>query len=175
MRATGIHRLSLRRPHDDAGWAERTRVQRPNGRPRDATADDAPRKRLGRSVDGRRARSTARPTRSKWAPEPATCVVMAAEGYPGTPKTGQKIFGLDSVTDAVVFHAGTKRVGDDIVTAGWPRTRRDRTRPICRTASIAPTPQFRRSISTACNTGATSALRAWNDTIVEVRARSSDG
>jgi phosphoribosylamine--glycine ligase len=44
--------------------------------------------------------------------------VIAAEGYPGTPKTGQKISGLDSVTDAVVFHAGTKRVGTDIVTAG---------------------------------------------------------
>jgi phosphoribosylamine--glycine ligase len=54
----------------------------------------------------------------KWSPEPATCVVMAAAGYPGTPQTGQKITGLDSVSDAVVFHAGTKRVGDDIVTAG---------------------------------------------------------
>ena len=54
----------------------------------------------------------------EWAAEPATCVVIAAEGYPGTPKTGQKISGLDSVTDAMVFHAGTKRVGDDIVTAG---------------------------------------------------------
>jgi phosphoribosylamine--glycine ligase len=43
---------------------------------------------------------------------------MAAAGYPGTPETGQKISGLDSVSDAVVFHAGTKRVGDDIVTAG---------------------------------------------------------
>jgi phosphoribosylamine--glycine ligase len=54
----------------------------------------------------------------QWAPEPATCVVIAAEGYPGTPKTGRKISGLDAVTDAVVFHGGTKRVGDDIVTAG---------------------------------------------------------
>ncbi len=54
----------------------------------------------------------------RWSPEPATCVVMAAEGYPGSPKTGQKISGLDTVPDAVVFHAGTKRVGDDIVISG---------------------------------------------------------
>lgn len=58
------------------------------------------------------------PDALKWAAEPATCVVIAAEGYPGTPKTGQKISGLDSVTDAMVFHAGTKRMGDEIVTAG---------------------------------------------------------
>ena len=54
----------------------------------------------------------------QWSPEPATCVVMAAAGYPGNPQTGQKISGLDDVRDAVVFHAGTKRAGDDIVTAG---------------------------------------------------------
>lgn len=58
------------------------------------------------------------PDSLQWSPEPATCVVMAAEGYPGTPKTGQKISGLDSVTGAVVFHAGTRRSGDDIVTSG---------------------------------------------------------
>jgi phosphoribosylamine--glycine ligase len=54
----------------------------------------------------------------QWSPEPATCVVMAAAGYPGTPQTGQKISGLDKVSDAVVFHAGTKRAGSDIVTSG---------------------------------------------------------
>lgn len=64
------------------------------------------------------ARGALTPDALEWAPEPATCVVIAAEGYPGTPKTGQKISGLDSVTDAMVFHAGTKRVGHDIVTAG---------------------------------------------------------
>ena len=30
------------------------------------------------------------PDMLEWAPEPATCVVMAAEGYPAAPKTGQK-------------------------------------------------------------------------------------
>jgi phosphoribosylamine--glycine ligase len=59
------------------------------------------------------------PDAIRWSPEPATCVVMAAAGYPAKPETGQKISGLDDVgDDAVVFHAGTKRVGDDIVTAG---------------------------------------------------------
>jgi phosphoribosylamine--glycine ligase len=58
------------------------------------------------------------PDALQWSPEPATCVVMAAAGYPGTPQTGQKISGLDDVSDAVVFHAGTKRVGNDIVTSG---------------------------------------------------------
>lgn len=64
------------------------------------------------------ARGTLIPDMLRWSSEPATCVVMAAAGYPGTPQTGQKITGLDDVTDAVVFHAGTKRVGEDIVTAG---------------------------------------------------------
>ncbi len=64
------------------------------------------------------ARGELTPEALQWSPEPATCVVMAAAGYPGTPQTGQKISGLDDVSDAVVFHAGTKRVGEDIVTAG---------------------------------------------------------
>ncbi len=64
------------------------------------------------------ARGTLTPDAMGWSPEPATCVVMAAAGYPGVPQTGQTISGLDSVTDAVVFHAGTKRSGGDIVTAG---------------------------------------------------------
>ena len=64
------------------------------------------------------ARGALKPDALQWSPEPATCVVMAAACYPGTPQTGQKIFGLDPVSDAVVFHAGTKRIGDDIVVAG---------------------------------------------------------
>jgi phosphoribosylamine--glycine ligase len=64
------------------------------------------------------ARGTLTPDALRWSPEPATCVVMAAAGYPGTPQTGKKISGLDSVSDAVIFHAGTKRSGNDIVTSG---------------------------------------------------------
>jgi phosphoribosylamine---glycine ligase len=58
------------------------------------------------------------PDKLEWSPEPATCVVLASAGYPGAYTSGQKITGLDSVSNAVVFHAGTKRQGEDIVTNG---------------------------------------------------------
>ncbi len=54
----------------------------------------------------------------EWSPEPATCVVMASGGYPGAFQSGHKITGIESVTGAKVFHAGTKREGSDLVTAG---------------------------------------------------------
>jgi phosphoribosylamine--glycine ligase len=54
----------------------------------------------------------------EWSRDPATCVVMASGGYPGAFKTGEKITGIEKVTEAVVFHAGTKRDGGDLVTAG---------------------------------------------------------
>jgi len=54
----------------------------------------------------------------EWSPEPATCVVMASGGYPGAFRTGEKITGIENAGDAVVFHAGTRRDGQDLVTAG---------------------------------------------------------
>ena len=48
-------------------------------------------------------------------------VVLASEGYPASPRTGDVIDGLDAaaaVDGAVVFHAGTRRQGGDVVTAG---------------------------------------------------------
>jgi phosphoribosylamine--glycine ligase len=51
----------------------------------------------------------------------AVCVVMASGGYPGDYAKGKPILGLDDAAklDGVqVFHAGTKRSGDDIVTSG---------------------------------------------------------
>lgn len=56
--------------------------------------------------------------RLEWSPNPATCVVMASGGYPGTFETGKKITGIEDVCDAVVFHAGTRRDGSGLVTAG---------------------------------------------------------
>jgi phosphoribosylamine--glycine ligase len=53
-----------------------------------------------------------------WSPDPATCVVMASGGYPGAFSTGKKITGIESVEDAVVFEAGVKREGEDLITAG---------------------------------------------------------
>jgi phosphoribosylamine--glycine ligase len=49
----------------------------------------------------------------------AVCVVVAAAGYPGTVRTGDVIGNLPASTDdVVVFHAGTTRQGDKLVTAG---------------------------------------------------------
>jgi phosphoribosylamine--glycine ligase len=55
-----------------------------------------------------------------WDPRPAMCVVVASGGYPGAYEKGKPIAGLDDAEsdDAVVFHAGTKQLGDQVVTAG---------------------------------------------------------
>jgi phosphoribosylamine--glycine ligase len=53
--------------------------------------------------------------------DPAVTVVMAGAGYPGEPKKGGVIRGLDEageVAGVTVFHAGTARKGDDIVGNG---------------------------------------------------------
>jgi phosphoribosylamine--glycine ligase len=51
----------------------------------------------------------------------ALSVVMAAEGYPGKSRTGDRIEGLDAALPpgAFVFHAGTARAADGaVVTSG---------------------------------------------------------
>lgn len=51
----------------------------------------------------------------------ALSVVLASEGYPATPTKGDEILGLDDagrVPGAHLFHAGTAREGDRVVTAG---------------------------------------------------------
>ncbi|MBB4838325.1 phosphoribosylamine--glycine ligase [Sphingomonas kyeonggiensis] len=50
----------------------------------------------------------------------ALTVVMAANGYPGTPETGGAIAGIDKAeaTGAKVFHAGTRMDGDTLVSSG---------------------------------------------------------
>jgi phosphoribosylamine---glycine ligase len=56
-----------------------------------------------------------------WKSGASVCVVMASGGYPGAYETGKKIEGLDAagaLPDVAVFHAGTKRVGDSVVTSG---------------------------------------------------------
>ncbi len=47
----------------------------------------------------------------------ALTVVMAARGYPGTPEKGGTI-DIGAVSDARVFHAGTRREGDTLVASG---------------------------------------------------------
>jgi phosphoribosylamine--glycine ligase len=56
-------------------------------------------------------------------PGAALSVVMAAERYPASPVTGDRIEGLDATGQlgegrVYVYHAGTKRDGDALVTAG---------------------------------------------------------
>jgi len=53
-----------------------------------------------------------------WDPRAAVCVVLAAEGYPGAVERGRPIVGVDEVTEAVVFHAGTRRRDGVLVTDG---------------------------------------------------------
>jgi phosphoribosylamine--glycine ligase len=61
------------------------------------------------------------PSQISWSRDACVGVVLAAAGYPSTPRTGDAIEGLDaaSVLDGVhVFHAGTARRAGRVVTAG---------------------------------------------------------
>jgi len=57
----------------------------------------------------------------QWSPRAAVCVVMASQGYPDAYETGKEITGLDraaKMDDVIVFHAGTKRRGDRVLSSG---------------------------------------------------------
>uniref|UniRef100_A0A832M3B5 Phosphoribosylamine--glycine ligase n=1 Tax=Oscillatoriales cyanobacterium SpSt-402 TaxID=2282168 RepID=A0A832M3B5_9CYAN len=56
----------------------------------------------------------------EWKPGSAACVVLAAGGYPESYKKGNAIAGIDQAEErgAVVFHAGTQRRGQNLVTDG---------------------------------------------------------
>ncbi|HVP36840.1 MAG TPA: phosphoribosylamine--glycine ligase [Terriglobales bacterium] len=56
----------------------------------------------------------------KWKEGSAVCVVLASGGYPDKYEKGKEIFGLNRVGDSnvMVFHAGTKRAGNRIITNG---------------------------------------------------------
>ena len=57
----------------------------------------------------------------RWKPGVSACLVLASGGYPGRFETGKKIEGLtgaEQITGVKVLHAGTKRVGDEILTSG---------------------------------------------------------
>ena len=58
---------------------------------------------------------------AEWDARSALGIVIAAHGYPETPRTGDVIEGLNasSATDTRIFHAGTKLCEDgSVVTAG---------------------------------------------------------
>ncbi|MFB7088682.1 phosphoribosylamine--glycine ligase [Streptomyces sp. NPDC056296] len=59
----------------------------------------------------------------RWSDDAAVTVVVASHNYPGTPRTGDPITGLDEVAaedapHAYVLHAGTRSEGDAVVSAG---------------------------------------------------------
>jgi phosphoribosylamine--glycine ligase len=59
--------------------------------------------------------------RLEWDPRPAVCVVLASKGYPGPFERGRVIKGLAEagrLPDVKVFHAGTRRDGDRVLTDG---------------------------------------------------------
>ncbi|HZQ97734.1 MAG TPA: phosphoribosylamine--glycine ligase [Chloroflexota bacterium] len=71
---------------------------------------------LDLAVDGRLSEAPDRLPISPWA---CCCVVLASRNYPASSPTGLPIEGLDRVEPAVhVFHAGTRREGEQLVTAG---------------------------------------------------------
>jgi phosphoribosylamine--glycine ligase len=57
----------------------------------------------------------------KWDPRPALCVVASSKGYPGPYPTGMPISGIDdadSMNDVKVFHSGTAKRDNRVVTDG---------------------------------------------------------
>ncbi len=59
------------------------------------------------------------PSKMKWKPGASVCVVLASGGYPGKFESGKPVNGLTTLgalTGLKVLHAGTKRVGELLVT-----------------------------------------------------------
>jgi phosphoribosylamine--glycine ligase len=59
--------------------------------------------------------------KAAWNPGAAVCVVLASGGYPGSYAKGKAITGLDMAEEdsrIAVFHAGTRRDGEKLVTNG---------------------------------------------------------
>lgn len=54
-----------------------------------------------------------------WNKKSAVCVVLASQGYPENYPKGERIMGLEkNYDDCMVFHAGTTKTGENIVTSG---------------------------------------------------------
>jgi phosphoribosylamine--glycine ligase len=69
---------------------------------------------LDATIDG-----TLSTQQATWKPGSAVCVIMASGGYPEAYPTGKPITGLDAAEEhAVVFHAGTRKEGSELVTSG---------------------------------------------------------
>lgn len=72
--------------------------------------------------------------RPQWSPAQSFCVVVAAEGYPESPKKGAAIKNIDQVIknhEVEVFFAGVKKEGDELVGNGG------RVLSVCQTGPVA--------------------------------------
>jgi phosphoribosylamine---glycine ligase len=61
------------------------------------------------------------PSKLRWKNGASLCVVLASSGYPAKFETGKKITGLtdaEQITGVKIFHAGTIRQGDSVMTNG---------------------------------------------------------
>jgi phosphoribosylamine---glycine ligase len=47
-----------------------------------------------------------------------TTVMLVSGGYPGIYEKGKSIHGLNNINDSVIFHAGTRKENDNVVTSG---------------------------------------------------------
>ena len=57
----------------------------------------------------------------EWTEDFAVCVILASAGYPGKYEKGKEIFGLgkaEGAKDVLIFHAGTKKDGQKLLTNG---------------------------------------------------------
>jgi phosphoribosylamine--glycine ligase len=57
----------------------------------------------------------------QWRKQAVACVVVAADGYPGSPKKGDLISGIDeamALSGVTVYHAGTRLEDDQLQTSG---------------------------------------------------------
>jgi phosphoribosylamine--glycine ligase len=57
----------------------------------------------------------------QWLREAVVCTVLAADGYPGPPRRGDEILGIEdalAVPGVTVYHAGTKIVDGSLVSSG---------------------------------------------------------
>ena len=58
------------------------------------------------------------PKKVKWKKQKGVCVVLCSGGYPESYQTGFEIFGLDNIKKNLIFHAGTKKSENKIITNG---------------------------------------------------------
>ena len=53
-----------------------------------------------------------------WTSKSAVCIVLASKGYPESYPKNEEISGISNSKNSFVFHAGTKKAGDKILTSG---------------------------------------------------------